>query len=315
MKSFDFKFGAEVYGRDTSCGQLARLVVDPESWCVTHTIMESGLLFKQNKVVPISEVEEATAMDIRLTVGCQELAGYPSFSETVVERSAQGPGWVTPPQGGAVVGTTAATLLPTAAEMVTVQETVRQGVGDDKIVLGNNVAVYGLDGRVGHLSHLITLNDEPHCQIQYLVVTQGTLFPKLYIIPAHYVQTLSEQGIHILVTDAEIGEFPEFSTASAEITDSPGLWEDAWEDDEDTTPVKEGITPVGENDRVAMAVETALISDLRTETAVIDVINDRGIVTLTGTTPDWTAREVAETIASHQPGVIKVINDLTVETS
>lgn len=303
MKSFDFKFGAEVYGRDTPCGHLARLVVEPESWCITETILESGLLFKQSVVVPVSEVEEATAMGIRLTVGCQEVAGYPPFSEMVVERGEQS--WATPIQGSAIIGTAGTALLPTTAEVATVKEKVRQGVADDKIVLGNKAPVYGLDGRIGHLSHLITVNDVQQCQIEYLVVTQGALLPKQYIIPIHYVQTLSEQGIHLLVADAEIGDFPEFSAAPAGSTENPDTPE-LWETDEEMASVREA-------DRVATAVETALMSDLRTETAVIDVINEHGIITLTGAAPDWETREVAEAIASHQPGVIKVINDLTVE--
>lgn len=216
MKSFDFKFGAEVYGRDTSCGHLARLVIEPDNWCITDIILESGLLFKQNNVVPVSAVDEATAMGIRLAIGCQEVSGYPSFSEMVVERSEQGPGWITPVQGGAIVGSTAAATLPSAAEVAMVQEKVRRGVDDDKIVLENKVDVYGLDGRIGHLSHLLTPNDVMYCQIQYLIVTQGMLLPKQYIIPIHYVQTLSEKGIHILASDEEVGEFPEFFASPAE---------------------------------------------------------------------------------------------------
>lgn len=212
MKSLDFKFGAMVYGRENPCGHLAQLVIEPESWCITDIILESGLVFKQSKVVPVSEVEEATAMGIHLGVGCQELAGYPSFSETVVEHSEQNPAWMAPIQSEVIVGAGALgpTVLPTTVGAATVQEKVRQGVADDRIVWGNKVDVYGSDGRVGHLSHLITIADVLHCQIEYLVVTQGTLLTKHYLIPIRYAQTLSEQGIHVLISDEEISEFPEF---------------------------------------------------------------------------------------------------------
>jgi hypothetical protein len=211
MKSLDFKFGAMVYGRETPCGHLAQLVIEPESGCITDIIPESGLVFKQKKVVSVSEVEEASAMGIQLGVGCQELAGYPTFSEMVVEHSDPPPGWMAPVQSEVIVGAGALgpTVLPTVGP-ATVQEKVRQGVADDRIVWGNKVDVYGADGRLGHLSHLITTADVLHCQIQYLVVTQGALLANHYLIPIRYAQTLSEQGIHLLVSKEDIGEFPEF---------------------------------------------------------------------------------------------------------
>jgi osmotically-inducible protein OsmY len=57
------------------------------------------------------------------------------------------------------------------------------------------------------------------------------------------------------------------------------------------------------------------MADPRTEPAAIEVISMRGIVTLTGEVANWPIREAAETVASQQPGVIKVINDLKVERS
>jgi hypothetical protein len=236
VNSFDFKFGAAVYGQQTdygqqnSCGHLARLVVDPESQCVSDTIVESGLLFKQSLVVPVSDVEDATAMGIHLAIGCQELAGYPTFNEMTIEHGAQS--WVAPVQDSTVIGVSATGMLPTSGEMATVREKVRQGVDDNKLVLGNKTAVYGLDGRIGHLSHLITVNNEGQpCQIQYLVVTQGILLSKQFMIPVHYIQTLSEQGIHVLVADTEIGEFPEYYAPPAEMTEKPDVPEDMPEEE------------------------------------------------------------------------------------
>ncbi len=224
MKSFDFKFGAVIYGRENPCGHLGQLVIEPESWCITDLILESGLVFKQSKVVPVSEVEEATSMGIHLAARCQELAGYPAFSETVVEYSEQNPAWMAPVQSEVIVGAGALgpTVLPTTVGAATVKEKVRQGVADDRIVWGNKVDVYGTDGRVGHLSHLITTDDVLYCQIQYLVVTQGALLTKHYLIPIRYIQNFSEQGIHVLISDEEISEFPEFFASpdeTSEVTD------------------------------------------------------------------------------------------------
>ncbi|MFP4344318.1 MAG: BON domain-containing protein [Anaerolineales bacterium] len=65
-------------------------------------------------------------------------------------------------------------------------------------------------------------------------------------------------------------------------------------------------------DQLAQEVEVALKNDSRTEDAVIDVINDGGVVTLQGRVESEEVRTAAATIAEAQPGIVEVINDLSV---
>lgn len=60
-------------------------------------------------------------------------------------------------------------------------------------------------------------------------------------------------------------------------------------------------------------VANALLEDPRTEEAIIDVANDRGMITLTGTVQSEEIRRAAEEIARDQQGVISVVNELKVE--
>lgn len=57
-------------------------------------------------------------------------------------------------------------------------------------------------------------------------------------------------------------------------------------------------------------VGAALQNDSRTRDAAIDVVDESGIVTLTGSVPSDDVRQAAETIAQQQEGVIQVINEL-----
>ncbi len=59
-------------------------------------------------------------------------------------------------------------------------------------------------------------------------------------------------------------------------------------------------------------VMDALYSDPRTSEAMIDVSNDRGIVTLKGTVDSEEIRQAAEHIARQQEGVTIVINAIKV---
>lgn len=60
-------------------------------------------------------------------------------------------------------------------------------------------------------------------------------------------------------------------------------------------------------------VATALLEDPRTGDAIINVANDRGMITLTGTVDSVEKRDAAEEIARQQSGVLTVINELKVE--
>jgi hyperosmotically inducible protein len=66
---------------------------------------------------------------------------------------------------------------------------------------------------------------------------------------------------------------------------------------------------------VAKRVQDALAQDPRTEDLILDVVDENGIVTLTGTVPSHDARDAAEEVARQQEGVLEVINDLKVDDS
>jgi osmotically-inducible protein OsmY len=60
-------------------------------------------------------------------------------------------------------------------------------------------------------------------------------------------------------------------------------------------------------------VSNALLEDPRTEEAIIDVANERGIITLTGSVDSEETRQAAEEIARDDQGVISVVNELKVK--
>jgi osmotically-inducible protein OsmY len=65
---------------------------------------------------------------------------------------------------------------------------------------------------------------------------------------------------------------------------------------------------------VTARVQYALFADPRTELSAIDVINQpSGVVTLKGVVDSVEVQEAAEEIAGETPGVLSVINELSVE--
>jgi osmotically-inducible protein OsmY len=77
--------------------------------------------------------------------------------------------------------------------------------------------------------------------------------------------------------------------------------------------MKRGVkTMVTRSTELADRVSQALMDDERTREALIDVVNNQGVVTLSGVVKSHEMRDVAEQIVRQQQGVITVVNDLKI---
>lgn len=78
--------------------------------------------------------------------------------------------------------------------------------------------------------------------------------------------------------------------------------------------IRNAAPPGALDDALALQVQIskALAEHPATCDAIIEVINDRNVITLEGDVSDAETRRVAEQIAANQPGVISVTNSLTI---
>jgi uncharacterized protein YrrD len=60
-------------------GRVHRVVVDPASREVTHLVVKKGLLFKEDKVVPVSQVDTTAEDTVVLQKGATDPDRYPTF--------------------------------------------------------------------------------------------------------------------------------------------------------------------------------------------------------------------------------------------
>jgi osmotically-inducible protein OsmY len=63
-------------------------------------------------------------------------------------------------------------------------------------------------------------------------------------------------------------------------------------------------------DNLQEKVQAALQEDARTREAPIEVLNENGIITLTGFVTHLETREIAEEITKDVDGVVSVVNDI-----
>jgi hypothetical protein len=199
------KFGANVYGRNKHCGQLSKVVIEPEIWQLTDLIVENGLIFKRATALPTSLIEDTSSQTVNLKITGKQLTEYPEYQETIVEKGTAD--WSTAKTINEVEHIThPATAIPNLA---LTREKTRIGINIDSLILDDHTLVECLDGRLGHLSHLII--DAQDYLISDLVFVQGTLLPKYYIISTYFVEHISESTVQIAKTRVEAEQLPEYA--------------------------------------------------------------------------------------------------------
>jgi uncharacterized protein YrrD len=79
MIKHDFNIGARVHCRDGDCGQLHKVVVDPQTQRVTDLVVERGFLLTTDLVLPVDVVERAAGENIYLSISSEELGNYTEY--------------------------------------------------------------------------------------------------------------------------------------------------------------------------------------------------------------------------------------------
>lgn len=81
MKELELVIGAHVYCKNGKCGRLAKVIIDPAAWRVTHVIVEDGYLQRRYRIFPIATVTQTDIGDIFLSLAEEELGTYPEYAE------------------------------------------------------------------------------------------------------------------------------------------------------------------------------------------------------------------------------------------
>jgi uncharacterized protein YrrD len=302
MNEYDFHIGTEIHCTDAKWGHLAKVALAPETWHVTHLIVQTGLLLKEAHVVPVEAVTSATDEAIYLSLTTGELQQYVPYREKHYEVPIENGQYGSYGRGDVVLNSQGSVVTP----HVPMQKvTIHEGIDQTLELLKKGTPVRNTNGEVGKLDHVIT--DSVSNEVTHVVMRHGLLFPDHLVIPVSIITEIGEEGIFIEATNEELKTL---NTYSPEELDMPDY-------DSEFQPVSvsefgNGLTA---DAIVADRVATALRAHPVTAEAVIEVINQGGLVTLTGVVPDEKTRQTAEKVAANQDSVVKVVNDLVIRTA
>ena len=344
--AYDFKIGAEVRCQDGKCGELLKVVANPETGEITDLIVQKGLLLKEDRVIPMDKVLETSEDEIQLDIPADQLEDFKRYRKYAYRVLKPEQGEFSSFQKGQVMmhtplGAPYGSLTGMVIPMF--RHVVHEGIPEKETVVEQGTLVSNQDKQLGRVSH--TLVDTETGRLQSLVVDRGMLEGAV-IVSRDDVREINAEEITVNLSEEEFNEQPRFRPPSDSDLQSSleKTLEEATQDFRRVqSAVRDGVVELSgvvsdiggkrqveasarglpgvievenklDTDTAITARVTAALADHpETELSDITVASERGIVTLNGRVDSGSIRQKAEKIASDQQGVIKVINKLVVE--
>ncbi len=265
------RIGMPVYTSDgVHLGHVVKVVLDPrQHWRLTDFIVQRGLFFKRDRVVPADLVERTEDDRIALRLSSEEARSLPLYREMTLEQPVETPSLLAYEPARVLMW-----IDPYAEAKPVLRQRVRLGVDPDEHIVGRGTQVWAVDGPVGVVDHVL-VDPETHELVGLVVRRNRWLFHDV-VIPAEWI--------------AEVGD--EF------------IWLSRAREDVRSLPRVKAILPT--DVELAEAVAEALVSYDRTRLRDVQVTASGGEVYLWGTVPSSSDREAAEAVARRVPGVMAV---------
>ncbi|HJR79109.1 MAG TPA: PRC-barrel domain-containing protein [Anaerolineales bacterium] len=211
----EFKQGAEVFSGDgEKIGTLSRVVIDPRTREVANLVVEKGLLFKTDKVIPVTLVDLDIEDRIVLKKTNQDiLEDFPDFETSYyvpldqpdnpyqddIEAS-----YLYPPLH---LGWTAGGHLgyPVPEYVLKTEQDIPEGT----VALEKGAKVISRDGEhVGNVEEIIT--ESQGDRVTHFVVSEGFLLKEHKLVPAVWIAEVTEEEIHLSVNTGVFERLPEY---------------------------------------------------------------------------------------------------------
>ncbi len=212
--------GADVYsaGGD-KLGTLNRVIIDPNTRKVTHLVVEKGLLFNTNKLIPIEQVDQQNEEKIILTSSEQDLKKFEDFEEDhfVSLDSADHPEevgveyayWYPPPTFASWRSGMQMLYPPVPTYVVRTTQNIPAGT----VALDEGARVMSADNKhVGDIEQLIV--EPENNRVTHMVINAGLLFKERKLIPVNWISTIGEKEVNLSVNAGTLENVPAYHPAT-----------------------------------------------------------------------------------------------------
>jgi len=190
-------------------GHIDRVVLNPKTKEVTAIVVRKGVLFTQDKVVPIDMVDATREGEVMLRADAGNLDDLQEYKATYYvsaneedlgavandsdRRTFVEPVYAYPPfgslwAGGAYAGTAEPTLV----------RKTQTNIAENEVALKKGVRVLASNGdHIGDIDEVLT--DPGSRRASHFVLTQGLLFKTRKLIPMDWVRVVTDDRVELVV--------------------------------------------------------------------------------------------------------------------
>lgn len=199
-------------------GKVDRVVIDPGTLKVTHLVVQKGLLFTRDKVIPAEWITSTSEDEVILKPDIVDFDALPDFEETNYILLEEGdperasmfaddlahPYYWYPPIGGF-----GSIVYPAVGEGPVVRKETEQNIPENTVALKEGAGVLDKNGdQVGNVERIFTDTRTRH--VTHFVISSGLLFKERKLIPVHWVTLFEEDKVHISVGSKFLDRLPPF---------------------------------------------------------------------------------------------------------
>lgn len=209
-----FRYGSDVIlANGEKGGEVKEIVMDPKTGEVTHIILEKGFLSTEDKVLPISIVEDANENRVKLyelEIPLDDLTDYKEKKFVEVRDSR----FEIPVVGNPPF------LLPYPPvrpykkrefELRRYKKEKVKNIPQEVEPIKKGAKVFTLEGQhVGNVAEVI-INSQTD-DATHLVISKGLLLIEEKLVPFDWVQEYEEEEVHLAVDRQVIENLPEYQT-------------------------------------------------------------------------------------------------------
>ena len=183
---------------DGACGHSTYLIVNPLTEKLTHVVVNTGGLFPEEHLVPLSDVESATAEWIRLRCTKAQVVKMPLFREIEYMRIEIPRAYPTAVMGWPYVEAMDEEMRPV----------VHRNVPPSELAVRRGMRVEAQDGPIGRVDEFLV--DPESGRISHLVLREGHLWRQKDVsIPVAEIGEMDEDVVHLKLSKREIEALPE----------------------------------------------------------------------------------------------------------
>jgi len=207
----EFKEGTTIYTADgETAGTVERFIIDPQTRTVSGLVARQGLLFTEDRVIPVDAVVLADAGRIVLHPDAGHPDDFPPFEETyyVTPDASEFSADYALPYVAPLYYYPPVSLGAPVVPMTSVgREEKFQNIPLGSVAVATGSAVMSRDGHhVGDVQRVIA--DSQTNEVTHFVISQGLLFTEEKTVPVRWVEDVEENEIHLAVSAKLLERLP-----------------------------------------------------------------------------------------------------------